>query len=135
MRKEKRSRFRVVATHVLIAALLFPIIGIFVGMLILFLLYLLPASVTGMEKVTSVEYAIVVSGSVAVFYLLGTRYSLSRIKKIAIIGNPTSCTMPSIIAFTFIIVAGAVWSFFRSEITILRVVIWNVYNIIIICPI
>jgi hypothetical protein len=91
--KEPRSRFWVVSTHILTTGFAMPAVGALIGFGII--------DSTGL---TGIAAFLLLLGLQAVGYIGGGYYSLSYIKKVALIEDPTACVKPSII--TFVVLAG-----------------------------
>ena len=97
-KKKQRSPFWVVSTHVLTTGFAMPLLA---GLLAYVLILLLELPQIGAFLLMLLLQAIGYAG--------GVYYSLSYIRKVALVANPPGCTKPSII--TFSVLAGLAFLF------------------------
>jgi len=94
-KKKVRSVFWVVSTHVLTTGFAMPVVAGTIGLAVL----------TGVQPSPVVAFLILL-----VFqtfgYIGGASYSLSYLRKVALIKNPVACVKPSIITFALLAVIG-----------------------------
>jgi len=92
-----RSRFWVVSTHVLTSGFAMPAVSALIGFGIIVS--------TGVKGIAAFSLLLALQ---AIGYIGGVYYSLSYIRKVALIEDPTSCVRPSIITFVVLDVLGFV---------------------------
>jgi hypothetical protein len=96
VKKTRRSRFWVVSTHVLTTGFALPVIA---GMV--------ASGLTGaLDTLFPLQVFVAQLLFMAIGYLGGAYYSLSYIRKVALIENPRACIKPSIITFILLAVLG-----------------------------
>ena len=97
--QKQRSVFWVVSTHVLTTGFVMPLLARILATVMIIWLRLPPL----------MSFAILLA-SLVLGYIGGAFYSLSYIRKVAIIEDPNACVKPSIIAFTVLALLGLVVS-------------------------
>ena len=94
-KQKKRSHFWVVSTHILTTGLAMPCLGALVGFVI----------IASVDMPVPVAFLLMLALQ-ALGYFGGVYYSLSYIKKVAIVENPKACVTPSIITFVVLAFLG-----------------------------
>ncbi|GIX00805.1 MAG: hypothetical protein KatS3mg111_4137 [Pirellulaceae bacterium] len=94
-KRKERSVFWVVSTHVLTTGFAMPFVASLVA----------GAVVLSIQPSPLVSFLILLAAQ-AVGYIGGVFYSLSYIRKVAIVPNPAACIKPSILTFTALALIG-----------------------------
>ena len=103
-KKTQRSTFWVVSTHVLTTGIAMPFVAAIVGSVAI-----------GATQPPPIAAFLIALTFQALGYIGGTFYSLSYIRKVALIKKPTDCIKPSIIAFSVLAII-----FFGIDVAILQ---------------
>ena len=94
-KRKERSVFWVVSTHVLTTGFVMPLLAGVIG-----------AAVVFAHELRPIVGLLVQQGLLALGYIGGAYYSLSYIRKVAIVRRPMACVKPSIVAFVVLAVIG-----------------------------
>ena len=125
--RKKRSRFWVVSTHVLTTGFAMPFLASLVA-------GFLGGYLEGIYRTGGILATIVTLVLMTIGYAGGTLYSLSYIRRKAIVENPRGCIWPSIIAFALLTCGWGAASLFMGQTGPVAAVIIGVYFLaIIIC--
>ena len=95
MAKKKRSVFWVVSTHVVTTGFAMPVVAGVVG-----------SAIAVATQPSAVGRFFLLLGLQSLGYIGGVYYSLSYIRKVALIEHPLACVKPSIITFAVLAVLG-----------------------------